>query len=104
MALSTQVAEQTLLDIIPKLPPFRLHQLLDFAKWLQTQPSVDDEFEEKSTLVTFESELEEEDKHWQAFYLENRDEFRAMAAEALAEFEAGETLDMIIRDGEIRPK
>ena len=96
MAVDIQVVEQTLLDIIRSLHPFRLRQVIDFARWIQTQPPLDEPLEQESITVLFDSGLEEEDKLWQAAYLENQDEFRAMADEALAEFEAGETMDMVL--------
>ncbi|MBM3134032.1 MAG: hypothetical protein FJZ89_01840 [Chloroflexi bacterium] len=82
--------EQALLKVLRALPPRRAAQVLDFARWLQTQP-VPDEL----------SELELEEKSWEQFYLANRDHFRAMARQALDDLEAGETLEMVIEDGKV---
>jgi hypothetical protein len=85
--------EQTLLKIIRALPPRRAAQVLDFARWLQTQP-VPDEL----------SELELEEKSWEQFYLANRDHFRAMARQALKDYQAGRTTEITItEDGCLAP-
>ena len=39
--------------------------------------------------------LELEEKAWEQVYLANRDDFRAMAHEALVDLDAGDTLEMI---------
>ena len=41
--------------------------------------------------------MELEEKAWGQVYLANRDDFRAMAREALVDLDAGDTLEMIIR-------
>jgi hypothetical protein len=67
---------------------------------LQTQPTVDDFTTEMLSPV----EREAEELAWQATYNANRDEFRAMAQEALNELDAGETLGMVVRAGKIYPE
>ena len=64
--------------------------------------AINNVFDKEFRLTTFQIELEE--KLWEAAYLKNRDKFRAMALDALAEFEMGETLDMVIQNGKIQPK
>lgn len=86
--------EKKLLELLRALPPQRVSQVLDFARWLQTQPLEDEDL----------AELETEDAAWEASYLENRETFRAMAQEALVEAETGATLDMVIEAGHIRPQ
>lgn len=92
--------EKTLIETIRNLQPRRAEQVLDFARWLKTQA-------ESTTLVDeeiSEEELEQEEKAWEQAYLENRNEFRAMAQEAIRDLEAGDTLEMVIENGKISPK
>lgn len=86
--------EKKLLEVLRALPPQRVNQVLDFARWLQTQPLEEEDL----------AELEAEDAAWEASYLENQETFRAMAQKALAEAEGGATLDMVIEAGRIRPQ
>jgi hypothetical protein len=95
--LSSAVFEQALITIVRTLPPRRAAQVLDFARWLQTQPAPDKKFEEELTP----DELEREEKAWEQVYMANRDHFREMAREALKDLEAGETLEMVIENGKI---
>ena len=81
--------EQTLLQIMRTLHPRRAAQVVDFARWLQTQPAVDENVDEKISA----DELEREEKAWEQTYLANRDHFRDMARQALQDLEAGETLE-----------
>lgn len=99
-ALDVKTLEQSLMRTIRTLHPRRVAEVLDFARWLQTQPEVD----EFTTETVTAAELEEEEKAWQAAYEANRDEFRALARKALAELDAGDTLGMVVRDGKIHPK
>ena len=68
--------EQMLTKMIETLDYRRARQVLDFARWLQTQP----EFPEI-----------EEDEAWEAAYMQDQDEFRAMARQALRDLDEGET-------------
>lgn len=81
-----------------KLHPQRVIQLLDFARWLETQPTLDEAVETESTP----EELAAEEYAWEAAYLANQDEFRAMAKQALQELDAGETWAMVIEQGKLR--
>jgi hypothetical protein len=92
--------EQSLMRTIRTLHPRRVAEVLDFARWLQTQPEVDEMTAETVTAA----ELEAEEKAWQAAYEANREDFIALAREALAELDAGETMGMVVRDGKIHPK
>lgn len=92
--------EQALVRTIRTLHPRRVAEVLDFARWLQTQPEVDQATAETLTAA----ELEVEERAWQAAYEANREEFRALAREALEELDAGETLGLVVRDGKIYPQ
>ena len=85
--------ELALMDVVKTLHPRRAAQVLDFARWLKTQPAPDDELSDNAT----ETEMELEEKAWEQVYLANRDTFRSMAREALVDLDAGDTLEMIIR-------
>jgi len=89
--------ELTLIDVVRTLHPRRVVQVLDFARWLQTQPASDEHLSERAAQM----ELELEDKTWEQLYLANRDDFRAMARQALADLDAGETLEMVIVGGKV---
>ncbi|MGH7599913.1 MAG: hypothetical protein ACREOI_26455 [bacterium] len=95
--LSSPAFEQALIKIVRALHPHRAAQLLDFARWLQTQPAPDKKFGEEITS----DELEREEKAWEQTYLANRDHFREMARQALNDLEAGQTLEMVIENGKI---
>ena len=100
LILEPQVIEQTLINTIRTLHPQRMVQVLDFARWLQTQPNLDDIIDEELS----EAELEAEDAAWELEYQANQEEFRAMARQALEEIESGETLGMVVKDGKIYPR
>ena len=89
-------SEQLLLEAVKALPPQRVNQVLDFARWLQTQPAPED--------VENEDITEAEEAAWQRTYLANREEFRSMARQALQDLDAGETLEMVIEDDKIYPR
>uniref|UniRef100_UPI004057B952 hypothetical protein n=1 Tax=Candidatus Electronema sp. TaxID=2698783 RepID=UPI004057B952 len=90
--------ERTLLDVVRALPSGRVLQVLDFARWLQTQLSL----EENEGGKAAQAAMEQEEKAWEQTYNANRDDFRAMARQALADLDAGETLEMVIADGKVK--
>jgi len=81
--------EQKLIKTVRALDYRRTMQVLDFARWLQTQPAP--------------SEIEE-DETWEAAYMQNKDEFRAMARQALQDLNEGETLELTLENDHIRPR
>ncbi len=95
--LQSATFEQILLKTVRALPSHRATQVLDFARWLQTQPEIEELFDETMT----EAELAAEEKAWEEAYLAKRDDFRAMARQALAELDAGETLEMVSENGKL---
>ena len=98
--LDFQNAEQILLDSVRSLSPARVSQVIDFARWLQTQPTL----EEPAIDEISDAELEAEEEVWQSHYLEHQESFREMARSALKEHESGETREMAFAKGEIHPK
>lgn len=95
--LQSSTFEQALLKTVRALPPHRATQVLDFARWLQTQPEAEELLDDPMT----EDELEAEEKAWEQAYLAKRDNFRAMAHQALSALDAGETLEMVSENGKL---
>jgi hypothetical protein len=89
--------EDALLGTVRGLPPQRAVQVLDFARWLRTQSESDEWLVEEFT----EDNAQAEDARWDQFYAQNRDTFRAMAREAVEQYEAGETQEMGIKEGKL---
>ena len=81
-----KILEQMLIETVETLDDVRAMQVLDFARWLQTQPAASDM----------------EETAWEEAYLRQKDTFRKMAEEALLEFEAGVTLEMTMEDDHIQ--
>jgi len=91
---------EELAEAVVSLPPRRVAQVLDFARWLQTQPFENDIAEDELSAA----ELQAEEEAWQKAYEANREDFRAMARQALDESDAGEALKMTFENGKIRPQ
>lgn len=89
--------ELALMDVVKTLPRRRAVQVLDFARWLQTQPASDEKWSDSVT----QTEIELDEEAWEQVYFANRDDFRAMAHQALVDLDAGETLEMVIVDGKV---
>lgn len=79
--MTTQSARQpaalelALIDVVRTLPSRRVLQVLDFARWLQTQLAPDEDHAAQAAM-------EQEEKTWEQAYMANRDDFRAMARQA----------------------
>ena len=84
--------EQAILNTIRVLSPIRVQQVLDFAQWLKSQPTLDE---------TLEAELELEEKAWEQSYMANRETFRSMAYQALDDLKSGKTLEMVIENDKV---
>jgi hypothetical protein len=99
---ATDVNEQALLSVVRTLPPERRAQVLDFARFLEAQTAavvdlLDDETEE---------EIAASNERWDALLISDASQrlLEQMAAEALAEIEAGHARPMkFTNDGEIAP-
>lgn len=100
LAVDTPTTERLLLETVRGLSTQRVAQVLDFARWLHTQSTSDNLWEEDIT----EAELEAEEVAWQTTFEANKETFRAMSREALDELDAGETLEMVLADGKIQPR
>ena len=86
--------EQALLEVVKQLPDPRVEQLLDFARWLRTQGA-----QAYDATDMDAAQLERDELAWFNAYQVRRDEFRTMARQAVADFAAGKTTEMVIEDG-----
>ena len=96
-----QEQERTLLDIVRLLPTYRVEQLMDFARFLETQIHVEEIFPEET-----QEEIDADNARWDALMAtdEAQDLLENMAKEALSEYHAGKTRPMAFTgDGRIVP-
>lgn len=86
------ISYQEVVDVVMTLPADRLVSVYDFARFVQSQPAaltpVEDIFGET------EEEIRADDEQWEQQLAESREQLRAMAREAGAEFRAGQTTPM----------
>ena len=86
--------EETLVGIARALPPERVAQLVDFARFLQVQQV---KTRDQDTLAGFASESEKErtdEALWRTQFAGSLDVLEQLASEALAEDRAGKTLEL----------
>jgi len=99
--------EQTVINIIRKLPPERVLQLVDFARFLEfqiVQKSCDDWLDEEETET--EEGIRASEEKWDELFAkpEAKRVMREMAHEALEDYRAGRTTDIAItKDGRLAP-
>ncbi len=88
-------------NIIAKLPVERAAEVYDFARFLLTPPPPAElpMADEDDWLNDSPEQIAKEDAIWDAAYARNRDIFRALAADAVAEDAAGETLPLFDERG-----
>jgi hypothetical protein len=96
------VHEQTMLKIMRRLPPERVLQLVDFARFLefQTTERYDDWLSEEETET--EEEIRASEEQWDALFAkpEAKRVMREMAREALEDYRAGRTTDIAVTEDE----
>ena len=96
----TTAYEQALIDIIQTLPVERIRQVVDYARFVQTQTL--DEFvlqegEDPATVATDEAA-------WDAQFATSQEQMTKMAARVRAEIRAGQAKAMVFaKDGRILP-
>ncbi len=106
-ALQSSVYEQTVINIIRKLPPERIMQLIDFAQFLEfqiVQKNNDDRLDKEETET--EEGIRASEKKWDELFVkpEAKHVMRKMAHEALEDYRAGRTTDIAItKDGRLAP-
>jgi len=106
-ASQSSTYEQTVINIIRKLPPERVLQLVDFARFLEfqiVQESYDDSSEEEETET--EEGIRASEEKWDELFAkpEAKRVIREMAREALDDYHAGQTTDIAVtQDGRLTP-
>lgn len=95
--VQTEEYERALIQIVRKLPPERVSEVLDFAQFLEFQVAKTGEGDQQYT---------EDDARWDALLAteESQRLLEKMADEALSEIEAGQARPIVsAEDGEIAP-
>lgn len=94
----TSIYEQTLLSIIRTLPMEQVVQILEFARYVQTQTLDDFALVEEETA----EEIAADEARWDAQFTATQDGLKQMAANVRAEIQAGKTRPMVFtKDGRI---
>jgi len=92
--------EQALFSIINTLPVERVLQILEFARYIQTQTLEDFALLEEETT----EEIVADEARWDAQFAETQDEFKKMADVVRAQIKAGRPKTMeFTNDGKIAP-
>lgn len=101
----TSIPEQTVIRIMRRLPPERVSDLVDFARFLEFRAT-----ERYLDWMETEGEQDEQpgvgDQHWDELFSrpESRPLMRQMAQEAREEFRAGRTTEILeTEDGRLAP-
>jgi hypothetical protein len=93
---------QALINIVRKLPVERVVQILDYARYIQSQTIedlgfLDDDETEEETLA--------DEAHWDAQFAATQDGLKKMADKVRADIRAGRTMPMVFtKDGRIAPE
>jgi len=92
--------ERVLIDIVHTLPLERVIQILDYARYIQSQAIEDFAF-----LGGDESEEEilADEVHWEAQFAATQDGLNKMAEKVRAEIRAGRTMPMVFKNGGLAP-
>jgi len=94
--------EYTVINIIRRLPPEKITELIDFAKFLES------EYVRKNNDPVYEDKTgtEETEKKWNKLFAEpeSKNIMREMAKEAREDYYGGKTTDILItEDGRLKP-
>lgn len=95
--------EETVIDIMRKLPPERAVQIVDFARFLESQVEKHDDLLSDET----EEEIRASEEKWDELLArpESKRLLRQMAREALEDYHAGRTTGITItKDGQLAPE
>lgn len=100
-----KVYEQKLIGILRKLPPERVFQVIDFARFIEsrTTGTSDDDLTDKDES---EEEIAAENARWDKLWATDESQrlLEKMADEALADIQAGHARPMVFtKKGEIAP-
>lgn len=102
--LQISLYEQTLIRIMRKLPPARVTELINFARFLELQAN---QFDDEDENIPEEEELQANEAKWNQLLSrpESKKLLREMALEALDDYRAGDTTDIIVtEDGRLAPE
>jgi len=93
LAMTTQtISYQEVVDVVMTLPEDRLVSVYDFARFIQSRPAPTTPFED--IFGETEDEVSADEEQWQQQFAASREQLRAMAREAAAEFRAGQSKPM----------
>ena len=100
-ALQPSVYEQALISIVRTLPVERIVQILDYARYIQSQTIEDFGFLDDDET---EEEILADEARWDAQFAATQDDLKKMADKVRAEIRAGRTMPMVFtKDGRLMP-
>ena len=100
-ALHPSAYEQALISIVRTLPVERIVQILDYARYIQSQTIEDFGFLDDDET---EEEILADEARWDAQFAATQDGLKKMADEVRAEIQAGHTMPMVFtKDGRLAP-
>ena len=94
--------EQALISIVRTLPLERIVQILDYARYIQSQTIEDFGFLDDDET---EEEILADEARWDAQFAATQDDLKKMADKVRAEIRAGRTMSMVFtKDGKLAPE
>jgi hypothetical protein len=100
-ALQPSAYEQALISIVRTLPVERIVQILDYARYIQSQTVEDFGFLDDDET---EEEILADEARWDAQFAATQDDLKKMADKVRAEIRAGRTMPMVFtKDGGLTP-
>ena len=94
--------EQALISIVRTLPLERIVQILDYARYIQSQTVEDFGFLDDDET---EEEILADEALWDAQFAATQDDLKKMADKVRAEIRAGRTMPMVFtKDGKLAPE
>ena len=96
------ISYQQVVDVVMTLPADRLASVYDFACFIQSRPM--ELPPEGDIFGETEDEIRADSEQWEQQFATSRQQLRAMAHEAAAEFRAGRTMPMsFTSEGRLAP-
>jgi hypothetical protein len=86
------VTHQQIIDLVKTLPLERLRTLYDFVLFLKLQPVAP--IDENDIFGESPAEIRADEERWNEQFAASREKLRALAFEAAAEFQSGQTKPM----------
>jgi hypothetical protein len=86
------ITHQQVIDLVRTLPLERMRTLYDFALFLKLQPLAP--IEEEDIFGQSPDEIRADEERWNEQFAATREKLRALALEAAAEFQSGQTKPM----------